>query len=265
MRRYDRELAREIDRTIRLFNNKIKKLEKLKRELDLPDKIEITDIRKSDSSKSEIRRKLREYQKYLDKGAEEYITTPGGVTMSRYELEKLRSRQRSAKISLSRQLNKMEKSTIRVFGKDQAGTFSTMGDPYYLSTRAKREKLEEDITTLNKDQLNRRIGLLNKVLSSRKQQQVFKENYMEVLYDTGFLFGIDRRKTDYLFERLRALSPAQLNELYNRDKSIKTIMEYYSQAKMMSTEQDFNYLQNQVEDLYDNIIDNIDEILEDYE
>ena len=39
MRRYDRELSLEIDRTVRRFNEKIRRLERTERDLVLPEPI----------------------------------------------------------------------------------------------------------------------------------------------------------------------------------------------------------------------------------
>ena len=64
MRRYDRELSLEIDRTVNRFNAKIKRLERLDRNLELPEPIERTDIVTYKSSKSSIQKRLKERDTY---------------------------------------------------------------------------------------------------------------------------------------------------------------------------------------------------------
>lgn len=262
MRRYDRELSLEIDRTVARFNNKIKRLERQERQLDLPEPIERTDIVTSTSSKSTIQRKLKEYQKFLERGAEEIVTTPGGVEISKYELNQLKERQRKAKISLTRELKSLKNEHPRIAGKEQKGTFESMGDERWQEILSKRKALEKDITKLNKSQLKNIKGLINKNSFRKEQDVTFKNSYIAMLQTTCYSFGIDKRKFDVIVKKINSLSPAEFVKLYNTDKAIKDI--YYKYLQMMSTkkQEDFDALQNSAEDLIDEIYNNIDEIIE---
>lgn len=262
MRRYDRELSLEIDRTVARFNNKIKRLEKQERQLDLPEPIERSDIYSPKSSKSTIQRKLKEYQKFLERGAEEVVTTEGGVEISKYQLNQLKERQRRAKISLTRELNYLKNEHPRIAGKKQKGTFESMGDERWQEITAKRKALEKDITKLNKAQLKGTSKIINKNINRKEQDVIFKENYLQMLEKTSYTFGIDKRKFDLIKDKLKSLSPAEFVKLYNTDKAIKDV--YYKYLQMMSTkkQEDFDALQNSAEDLFDEIYNNIDEIIE---
>lgn len=262
MRTYDRELSLEIDRTVARFNNKIKRLERQERQLDLPEPIERSDIFSPSSTKSTIQRKLKEYQKFLERGAEDIVTTPGGVEISKYELNQLKERQRRAKISLTRELNYLKKEHPRIAGKKQAGTFESMGDERWQEINAKRKALEKDITKLNKNQLKNTQKIINKNANRKEQDRIFKENYLSMLEKTCYTFGIDKRKFDEIRDKLKTLSPAEFVKLYNSDKAIKDI--YYTYLQMMSIkkESDFTTLQNSAEDYIDEIYNNIDEIIE---
>ena len=58
MIRYDKKLNNEIAKTIRNFNNKIRRLEKLGRDLDLPEKVTRKDLTSSSYTRKELKRKL---------------------------------------------------------------------------------------------------------------------------------------------------------------------------------------------------------------
>ena len=57
MIRYDKKLNNEIAKTIRNFNNKIRRLEKLGRDLDLPEKVTRKDLTSSSYTRKELKRK----------------------------------------------------------------------------------------------------------------------------------------------------------------------------------------------------------------
>lgn len=265
MKRYDRELSLEIDRTVQRFNNKIKRLQKEERNLELPEPITRSDIFTSRATKSTIEKKLKEYQKFLERGAEETITTTGGVKLSKYEFNQLKSRQKSAKASLTKQINKYRNMNPRVAGIRQAGTFESMGDPYYYGLVGQRKALNKDFEQVNTDTFKRLKGLTNKLTFKRDKDLVFKENYLEMIEKNGYRFGIDKRKVDILKKKLNSLSPRQFVELYNSDKAIQAMFDQYVQANDIKNEEDFRYLSNQAEDLFDELVNNIDEVIEGYD
>ena len=264
MRRYDRELSLEIDRTVRRFNNKIKRLQSEQNELELPEPITRLDIVTSTAKKSTIEKKLKEYQKFLNRGVEEIITTPGGVSLTKYELNRLRYMQKSARMSLSREINKIKDLKITIFGVEQAGTFRTMGDPYYRELVSKRKAISEDVYQLDEEHLARRKELLAKIQQRKQRQEIFKSSYLEMIERLGYMCGIDKRKVDILKEKFKTLSPAQINLLINKDKGVKAILEYYMEAirLLRKNNKDISSLVNDVEDVYDSLVNNIDEIIE---
>lgn len=265
MRRYDRELSLEIDRTVNRFNAKIKRLERLDRNLELPEPIERTDIVTYKSSKSSIQKRLKEYQKFLERGAEETIETSGGAKISRYEMNQLKSRQRIAKATLTKKINRMRNTTIKVASEKQAGTFATMGDPEYITALSNREALDKDLNKLNNENLNRFKKFVGRLSHGSDKDYILKDNYLEILEKTGYSFGIDKRKFDVIKKKLNSLSPQKFANLFSDDKAIKSLFDYYNQMKSIKNDKQYKYLQNDVEDLYDLLVNNIDEIIEDYE
>lgn len=265
MRRYDRELSLEIDRTVKRFNAKIKRLERTERDLILPEPIERTDIITYNSRKSTIERKLKEYQKFLERGAETQITTAGGAKSSRYELDQIKNRQRASKARLTREINRMRDKPVKIAGAKQAGTFSSMGDPDYYEKVAQRKALNKDVDNLNKDSLRRFKKLVGRLTNLGDRDYVFKENYMEILEKTAYSFGIDKRQFDVIKRELNKLTPSQFAKLFSEDKAVQALLDSYNQMKDIKSAKGQEYLESSVEDLYELLVNNIEEIVEDYE
>lgn len=264
--RYDKKLNQEINKTIRNFNQKITRLEKSERDLLLPEKITKKELKENVYTRTELRRKLRELQLYSKRNIEETITTKGGVTLSRYELTKIKRESSRIKASLTREINKMQSTSPKVFGKKQATTFAQMGDQYYLNLQARRKALEKgDIGTLSSEQLKQYQTLLDKTIRNKTYySNIFKENYMQMLTDMGYFYGYDKEKLDKLKNTLSSLDRDKFLKLFRDEKSIQAILEYYPNIVMKSGGINPEDIKEDVTNLYDALIDNIDDVLKDY-
>ena len=87
--RYDKKLNQEINRTIKNFNQKIARLEKQDREL-LPSKITKKELKDNVYTRTELRRKLKELQRFSNRNAEDVITTSGGVRLTQYYYQNIK-------------------------------------------------------------------------------------------------------------------------------------------------------------------------------
>lgn len=267
--RYDKKLNQEINRTIKNFNQKIARLEKQEREL-LPSKITKKDLKSSVYTRTELRRKLKELQRFSTRGAEDVITTRGGVRLTKYELSETKRENARVKRNITREINRLKVEKPKVFGKTQTSTFSEMGDTDYLNLVARRKALEKDISKLSKEEYERFKKLVDKTGKSQQyMNSVFKENYFEMLTDLAYYYGYDNKKLDEMKKKLMKLKPNDFLRLFKEDKSIRAILDYYP---IVTSNFDFNtgmYVnrmdyQEDVMNLYDALYDNLDDILKDY-
>lgn len=267
--RYDKKLNQEINRTIKNFNQKIARLEKQEREL-LPSKITKKDLKSSVYTRTELRRKLKELQRFSTRGAEDVITTRGGVRLTKYELSNIKRENARVKRNITREINRLKVEKPKVFGKTQTSTFSEMGDTDYLNLVARRKALEKDISKLSKEEYERFKKLVDKTGKSQQyMNSVFKENYFEMLTDLAYYYGYDNKKLDEMKKKLMKLKPNDFLRLFKEDKSIRAILDYYP---IVTSNFDFNtgmYVnrmdyQEDVMNLYDALYDNLDDILKDY-
>lgn len=262
--RYDKKLNQEINRTIKNFNQKIARLEKQEREL-LPSKITKKDLKESVYTRRELQRKLKELQRFSKRGAEDIIETSGGARLTRYNYQNLKRENTRIKQNLTREINRLRVEKPKIFGKTQTSTFSEMGDTDYLNLVARRKALEKDINKLSRDELERFTKLIEK--TGRNQQymnSVFKQNYFDMLTDLGYYFDYDNDKLSELKDKLMKLKPNDFLKLFKEDKSVRAILDYYPIVTNSFNAINPEDIREDVINLYDALIDNIDEIIQDY-
>lgn len=267
--RYDKKLNQEINRTIKNFNQKIARLEKQEREL-LPSKITKKDLKSSVYTRTELRRKLKELQRFSTRGAEDVITTSGGVKLTKYELNEIKRENARIKRNITREINRLKVEKPKIFGKEQSSTFSQMGDTEFLNLVARRKALEKNINKLSKEEYERFKKLVDKTGKSQQyMNSVFKENYFEMLTDLAYYYGYDNKKLDEMKKKIMKLKPNDFLRLFKEDKSIRAILDYYPivtsnfdfASGMYVNRMDY---QEDVLNLYDALYDNLDDILKDY-
>ena len=262
--RYDKKLNQEINRTIKNFNQKIARLEKQDREL-LPSKITKKDLKSGVYTRTELRRKLKELQRFGRRGAEDIIETSGGVRLTQYNYQNIKRENARIKRNITREINRLRVNKPKIFGKTQTSTFSEMGDHDYLNLVARRKALEKDINKLSRDELERFTKLIEKTGKNQQyMNSIFKQNYFDMLTDLGYYFDYDNDKLNILKQKLMNLKPNDFLKLFKEDKSIRAILDYYPIVTNSFNAINPDDIKEDVINLYDNLIDNINEIIQDY-
>ena len=263
--RYDKKLNQEINRVVRNFNNKVRRLSNLESNYILPQRASVKELKQSVYTRTELKRKLNELQRFSKRGAEETVVTASGFSTSRYELENLKRESARVKRNLSIQLKKLEMTSPTVFGKPQSATFSQMGDSFYLNIKTKREALNKDLNMLTREEIQRYSKLVSKIgRSNEYMNSIFKQNYNDILTNIGYYTGYDNEKLKLLESKLNQLSPQQFYKLFQNEKAIKSIVDYYPISTGGVGGFNPNDIKDDVETLYDNLINNIDSILDEY-
>lgn len=262
--RYDKKLNQEINRTIKNFNQKIARLEKQDREL-LPSKITKKDLKSNVYTRNELRRKLKELQRFSTRGVEDIIETSGGARLTKYNYQNIKRENTRIKQNITREINRLRVEKPKIFGKKQTSTFSEMGDTDYLNLVARRKALEKNIDKLSRDELERFTKLIEK--TGRNQQymnSIFKQNYFDMLSALAYYFDYDNDKLNMLKQKLMNLKPNDFLKLFKEDKSIRAILDYYPIVTNSFNAINPDDIKEDVINLYDNLINNIDMILQDY-
>ena len=262
--RYDKKLNQEINRTIKKFNQKIARLEKQEREL-LPSKITKQELKNTSFTRAELQRKLKELQRFSKRGAEDIIETKGGVKLTQYELSNIKRENARVKRNITREINRLKVEKPKIFGKTQTSTFSEMGDTDYLNLVARRNALEKDINKLSREEFERFTKLIEKTGKNQQyMNNIFKNNYFDMLTNLAYYFDYDNDKLNRLKQKLMSLKPNDFLKLFKEDKSIRAILDYYPIVTNSFNAINPDDIKEDVINLYDNLIDNIDEIIQDY-
>ena len=141
-----------------------------------------------------------------------------------------------------------------------------MGDSDYLNLVARRKALEKDINKLSRDELERFRKLIEKTGKSQQyMNSIFKENYFEMLTDLAYYFNYDNDKLNLLKQKLMKLKPNDFLKLFKDDKSIRAILDYYPVVTNSFNAINPDDIKEDVVNLYDNLIDNIDDIIKYYD
>ena len=259
--RYNKSLNKEINRVVRNFNNKVKRLEKSEKDLILPSIVSIKNLKKDVSTRRELLRELEKLKSYSKRGIEETITTLGGSKISRYELENIKKEARRIKYQITKEITKKKTTKPRVFGKIQDVTFAEMGDKSFLNLVARREALNKNIETLDKAQLKQYTNLLEK--SRLKRSYDFNNlqyNWAnEMLMPLAYLSEYPMDKLEEVRTKIASLNEKDFLDLFNNEEVMRAIAEFYAEARGGNTRN-----QERVKIILDELSNNIDEILKDY-
>lgn len=260
--RYDKRINSEIRKVISNFNSKISRLSREERNLLLPEKVSIRELKRNVTSRSELRRELAKLKRYSQRGIEETIKTIGGLEISRYELEETARETRRIKANLTRQINRVSNITPTVFGVKQSAIYSQMGLEQLSNLKARRKSLEKDIKKLSSLDFKD----FQKQLAINKQKEkyraeVFMDNYIDkMLFNLGYFVGYDKEKINNIKDKIKQLDEKQFLKLFETDEGIRAIRDYYPEIHRNSMEK----IKDDITTLYDELDKNIDSIIKDY-
>ena len=165
---------------------------------------------------------------------------------------------------IEKELERYQTTAPTVFGKSQGFSFAQMGDSTYLNLKAKRTSLEKDISKMTKEELLKYRDVLYKLGKNRNYlAEGFRDNYLEILTDLGYFTGYDKEKLKLLKDKLLSLDPESFYRLYENEKAIKVIRDYYPLFTDFTYQSSDSYADD-VRNLYDELINNIDEIIAPY-
>ena len=263
--RYDKKLNQEINKVIRNYNQKIRRVEKYEEQwlYKLPNTISKKSLKQNVYTRTELRRKLNELKRFSKRGAENIMQTKSGYIVSKYEFENLQREKARVKRNISREIKRLETEKPKVFGKEQSKTFAQMGDSYYLNLKAKRVALEKNIQKLQGEEFKKYKDLVYKFGRSQEYQtSLFRDNYKKMLTDLAYYTNYPEDKIKKLENKLNKLNNRQFYKLFQSEKSIKSITEYYPLVTGSVKGFDPQNIKDDVASLYDNLIENIDDIIE---
>lgn len=256
---------KELNRAINNFNRKVKRLESVDREIDIPEKANITAIKDRITNKWELNKEIDRLERFTQRNAEELVKNKAGVVLSRWEYENLQREQKRLNARLLREIERYGNITPKEFGKKQSATYSQMGDEKLSNLKARQRAISsKSLSKINRQQLKSLETLINKTNANyRKDKELFYNNYLDgTLINLGYYVGYDEEKLNYIKEKLNELTPDQFIKAFNTDVSLKDIQDRY----VLSHEDGITpeILEADVTPVLDELYRNIDDIVASY-
>lgn len=262
--RYTKKTNQEINRIVRNYNAKINRLKRSSNNYSLPVRVSSEIIKESVSNRADLNRRLGDLKTFIARGGEKNITV-NNITLPKYQYENIKKYRRLVSRRINAKIKLYETTKPKNRGKEEAVTYAQMGDKDYLNAIAKKELLlEKKLENLTNAELNDYVDLLQRNARTRSKD-IWKENYIDILRDTADTYGYDSTKTKVIIDRLKALTPAQMDRLFTSERVIQQIMYYYKPIKDLGIETAVKDMQDDALVNFDNLYNNLDEILLEYE
>ena len=256
---------RELQKAVNNFNRKVKRLEKVDREIWIPEKENIKAIKERVTTKWELNREIDRLERFTQRNAEDLIKNKSGVVLSRWEYENLQREQRRLNARLLREIKRYGEITPKEFGKKLSATYSQMGDERLSNLKARQRAISsKSLTKLNLDELRSLKTLINKTnYYYKKDKEVFYDNYLDgTLLNLGYSIGYDNEKLDYIKSKLSELTPDQFTKAFNTEVSLKDIQDRYTLSHEDGITPEL--LKDDVTPVLDELYKNIDQIVASY-
>ena len=265
----------ELRKAISKFNSKIKRLESVDREIDIPEKANITAIKERVTNKWELNREIDKLDRFSKRNAEELIKNKSGVVLSRWEYENLQREQKRLSARLLREIDRYGKIKPSEFGEKQALTYAQMGDDKLHNLKSRYKAISnKKLSSINKTQLDRLIGYINTTNANYRssKKQLFYNNFLDgTLLNVGTIIGYDENKLKHIREKLGELSPDQFLKAFNSELSLRYIQEKTVSPDKSKPEEEQTLSEKQIKELIDDLTpvldeldENIDVIVESY-
>ena len=264
--RYDPNFMKEINRIINAYNRKITRLSKVGG-YSLPTKFtkeDLSGLKATSLSRADVRRKLKDLQSFTAKGGELPVTVKG-ATMPKYLHTNIKRYQRLLKTQTTVKLKKYETTRPIQNGRVQPFTFSQYGSQEYLTLKAKREVLlNKDLSDMSTRELKDYLEKL-KANTQKRDLKLWQNNYLGILEDTALSYGYDPDKLDAIISRLSKLSAEEFDDLAFKNRNIQDVVYKYKALTNIETSKELADIGEDVIANLDSILENIDEILAEYE
>ena len=256
---------KELRKAINNFNAKVRRLENVDKEIDIPEKENITAIKDRVTNKWELNREIDKLERFTKRNAEELVQNKSGVVMSRWEFENLQREQKRLNARLLREIDRYGKLEPTVLGKKQKVTFAQLGDGKLTMLKTKQQAISnKKLSKINLAQLKDlkiRINKLNANYRTTKKE-TFYTNFLDgTILNLGGFIGYDTEKIKYIQDQLSELTPEQFIKAFDQEETLKDMQLRYEQSKEEGvTPEDME----DVIDILDKVYENLPTIISNY-
>lgn len=229
---YDKQFNARINKVVRNFNSKVRRLESqgIKH---LPSTISVAEIKATYFERDSLKRKLKQLERFNSRGAEEIIELQGGAKATKWEIETLKSDIAYLKRYYSKKIDTYGSIIPTSLGVKQSVSYARMGDAKYENLKVLRKSLDKDITSMEQSNYNRfrqRVGA--QMRRKNRQDYIFWANYLTFLEDVAYKADVDPELLDRVKNKISEMDINDFMELYEKEEAILDIVDYYNIQKM---------------------------------
>lgn len=266
MIRYNKELVKELNRTVTNYNAKIRRLQKINPSLALPEKASVKSIKNTSDRRKDLIRNIESLKRFSKKGAENTMILPSGDFVSEYELKELKRESARLQRNLTRRINELADTKPKVMGVEKDYTYAEMGDMRLNNMITKRDtlaRMSKDIT--KGGDLKNFIKLIETTRNKQNYQiSIFRENYIDKIVGyQAYAIGYDKEKINKIKAELNKLSDKDFQRFFDEERIIANIRDKYKEWKKMKGQDYFDY-EREMTEIFDDLYDNIGDLLKDY-
>lgn len=271
------DLRATIRKSVASYNRKISYYSK-KGYVNLPIKASTKTILDLGSKKA-INRELKLMGSFGKKNVEGVIYN--GIYAPSYEKIYFDTRIRASKQALKRIIKSLGETELKTAGKGAGFTYSDRFNLLYgsINEGLSNGKIRNDklISNMRKYQKISTTSFKDYIKMSKKEKEAFmnlltraenpyinpklRDSFIESLNDLGYAYGINGEKMAEIEKRLKSLTPEEFDKIFSQDLAMQKMFDYYYIMKMQLGANAFDN-QAEVNDLFDTLYDNIDEIVQ---
>ena len=163
--------VKELNRIVKNFNSKITRVSKKSPNTAgfLPTKISVKDLKSGVATRKDFNKTLKSLQNFSKRGSENIVTTPGGVTLSKYEIADVKNKVRIVNI---KRAYKRKKLNITPATGNMGQVSSQNLSPKKFSLDKNRKQWDKMVESLEKE---------TKSKFSAEQMELYKQNYISAI------------------------------------------------------------------------------------
>ena len=226
--RFSKELNKEIDRTFKNFNAKVKyNKTKTRGRGMLPEKVSVKAFKEkySDKPEAEVRRQLAIYQSFGKRNALDKTDS----RLSTWELNRFEANRSKTKsfydteiADLNRIIGDKPEYHLRIHNRLQ-------------TLIAQRAELDKDFTTLSEDEIKGIRGYINYAERSELSKQRGFRLYLNQLERTMDNLGYNKKEINALFDKFNQLSENEFLEMVRNEDLIEAVYDLIDSPKKRGT------------------------------